>query len=69
MRDTVTKSDWLHAMQCLPGAWYGLREEISAPDEAARFRMEQGQGSVLWPGNSIRKVSWSESQERSLAPT
>lgn len=43
MRDTVTKSDWLHAMQCLPGAWYGLREEISAPDEAARFRMEQGQ--------------------------
>lgn len=29
-------------MQCLPGAWYGIREEISAPDEAARFRMEQG---------------------------
>ena len=43
MRDTVTKSDWLHAMQCLPGAWYGIREENSAPDEAARFRMEQGQ--------------------------
>ena len=43
MRDTVTKSDWLHAMQCLLGAWYRLREGISAPDEAARFRMEQGQ--------------------------
>lgn len=50
MRETVTKSDWLHAMQCLPGAWYGLREEISAPDEAVRFRMEQGQevGALAW---------------------
>jgi len=27
MRDTITKSDWLTAGQCLTMAWFGLRAD------------------------------------------
>ena len=43
MPDTVSKYDWLTAEQCLSGGWFGLREVATPPDEAERFRMEQGQ--------------------------
>jgi len=43
MRDTITKSDWLDAGQCLLMAWFGLRAAPIPPNEAERFRMEQGQ--------------------------
>src|SRR5665213_798804 len=43
MRETITKSDWLAAEQCLAMAWFGLRTASTAPSEADRFRMEQGQ--------------------------
>ncbi|MBZ5590658.1 MAG: DUF2779 domain-containing protein [Acidobacteriia bacterium] len=43
MRDLITKSDWLTAQQCTGMAWYGLRADPVAPDEAGRFRMQQGQ--------------------------
>ncbi|MBA3915856.1 MAG: DUF2779 domain-containing protein [Acidobacteriales bacterium] len=43
MRETITKSDWLAAEQCLAMAWFGLRTASTAPNEADRFRMEQGQ--------------------------
>jgi hypothetical protein len=39
----ITKFDWLTSIECLPGAWFGLREPKTTPDEAAKFRMEQGQ--------------------------
>lgn len=43
MRETIAKSDWLAAEQCLAMAWFGLRRATTAPNEADRFRMEQGQ--------------------------
>ena len=43
MRETITKSDWLAAQQCLGETWYGLRTASTPPDEAELFRMEQGQ--------------------------
>jgi Domain of unknown function(DUF2779) len=43
MREIVNKSDWLAARQCLALGWFGLREQPAPPNEAARFRMEQGQ--------------------------
>jgi CRISPR/Cas system-associated exonuclease Cas4 (RecB family) len=43
VRTTINKSDWLTARQCLTMAWYGLRDTPAAPNEAGRFRMEQGQ--------------------------
>ncbi len=58
MRDTITKSDWLDAGQCLLMAWFGLRAAPIPPNEAERFRMEQGQevGSLareLHPGGTL----------------
>lgn len=43
MRDVMTKADWLTAQQCTGMAWYELRADPVAPDEAGRFRMQQGQ--------------------------
>ena len=43
MKNTITKGDWLAAWQCQKMAWYGLRVETPPPDEATRFRMQQGQ--------------------------
>ncbi len=43
MRERITKSDWLAAQDCLTMAWFGLRAAPVAPNEAERFRMEQGQ--------------------------
>ena len=43
MKNTITKSDWLAAQQCLGMAWYAFRADPSPPAEADRFRMEQGQ--------------------------
>ena len=43
MKNTISKADWLAAGQCQAMAWYGLRVETHPPDEATRFRMEQGQ--------------------------
>jgi predicted RecB family nuclease len=42
LKETVTKSDWLAAEQCLGMAWYGLRRGSTAPNEAELFHMEQG---------------------------
>lgn len=42
MKETITKSDWLAAQQCLGMAWYALRAGSTAPTEAELFRMEQG---------------------------
>lgn len=43
MKNTICKADWLTAGQCEAMAWYGRRVETPPPDEATRFRMEQGQ--------------------------
>lgn len=43
MKDLIAKSDWLAAQQCTGMAWHGLRTDPAAPDEAGRFRMQQGQ--------------------------
>src|ERR1017187_4644345 len=43
MRETITKADWLAAEQCLAMAWFRLRAASTPPNEADRFRMEQGQ--------------------------
>ena len=43
MKKTITKFDWLAAQQCLGMAWYAFRADPSPPDDAERFRMEQGQ--------------------------
>ena len=40
---TMTKSDWLSAEECPAMAWRELRAAPTPPDEAGRFRMEQGQ--------------------------
>jgi hypothetical protein len=40
---TINKAEWLLAGQCPAMAWFGLRAPQEAPDEAARFRMKQGQ--------------------------
>jgi len=42
MKETIAKSDWLAAGQCLTMAWRGLRAAGTAPTEAELFRMEQG---------------------------
>jgi predicted RecB family nuclease len=42
MRNLITKADWLAAQQCIGMAWRQLRGQPEAPDEAERFRMEQG---------------------------
>src|SRR4051812_12645539 len=39
----ISKHDWLSAQQCLGLAWHTFRAEPTAPDEAGRFRMQQGQ--------------------------
>ncbi len=43
MRELITKSDWLTAGQCVGMAWRQMRDDPHPPDEAGRFRMEQGQ--------------------------
>jgi hypothetical protein len=43
MKETLSKFDWLTAQVCPAMAWHGLRAEPTAPSEADRFRMEQGQ--------------------------
>jgi predicted RecB family nuclease len=55
MKDTISKSDWLSAEQCLTMAWFRLRAKADAPTEADLFRMQQGQeiGALareLYPG-------------------
>jgi len=40
---TVTKSDWLTALQCPRMAWHTLRAGADSPTETELFRMEQGQ--------------------------
>jgi hypothetical protein len=58
MKETIAKFDWLTAQQCTTKAWYGLRAPSRAPDEAERFRMQQGQevGALarkLYPGGIL----------------
>ena len=43
MKATIAKVDWLSAQQCLAKAWHGLRVDSPAPNEAERFRLQQGQ--------------------------
>ena len=43
MRTTITKADFLAALQCKTQAWHGMRTVHEAPTEAERFRMQQGQ--------------------------
>ena len=38
----MNKTDFLAATSCTTMAWYQARHESPAPDEAAKFRMEQG---------------------------
>lgn len=42
-KQTISKSDWLAVGACPKMAWFGLRSLSQPPDEAARFRMKQGQ--------------------------
>ena len=65
MRDYLTKFDWLAAQQCLGMAWREMRAEPVSPDEAGRFRMQQGQeigelARTLYPGGVL--VSSRDSQ-------
>ena len=46
MKETIAKSDWLKAQQCPAMAWHGLRTASQAPNEADRFRMQQGQEHI-----------------------
>jgi predicted RecB family nuclease len=50
MRGAIHKSDWLIAQRCLGMAWRLLRAKLEPPDEAALFRMRQGQevGRRAW---------------------
>lgn len=55
MNAILTKDHWLMAQQCLGMAWHALRAEPTPPDEATRFRMQQGQevhalARELFPG-------------------
>jgi len=43
MKETIAKYDWLSAQQCQPMAWHAFRAASAPPNEADRFRMEQGQ--------------------------
>ncbi len=43
MKTTISKSDWLGALGCKTYAWHGMRSAAAPPDEAALFRMQQGQ--------------------------
>jgi CRISPR/Cas system-associated exonuclease Cas4 (RecB family) len=43
MKEGITKADWLTALACQSMAWRSMRSAPSAPDEADRFRMQQGQ--------------------------
>ena len=43
MKDTLSKSDWLAAEECLAKAWFQLRAPSTPPNEAGLFRMQQGQ--------------------------
>lgn len=43
MTTAITKAQWLSAGQCLTMAWRELRAVSAPPNEAALFRMEQGQ--------------------------
>ncbi len=39
----IKKSTWLMATECATQAWLSMRERLDSPNEAERFRMEQGQ--------------------------
>jgi Domain of unknown function(DUF2779) len=43
LKQTISKFDWLSANECPAMAWFGLRDSPDPPDEAALFRMKQGQ--------------------------
>jgi predicted RecB family nuclease len=43
MKESINKSDWLIAQECLSKAWFGLRTVPATPGESELFRMEQGQ--------------------------
>jgi len=43
MKETLSKFDFLTAQACPAMAWHALRAASSAPNDAGRFRMEQGQ--------------------------
>ena len=44
MKEKITKSDWLTCERCSVKAWFEFRtDRSSSPNEAERFRMEQGQ--------------------------
>ena len=43
VKETINKYDWLTAQGCVTQAWFALRAVPEPPNEAARFRMEQGQ--------------------------
>jgi len=54
----ITKSEWLMAQTCSAMGWFGLRSGSESPNEAARFRMEQGQevghlAQKLYPGGVL----------------
>jgi len=58
MKEAIAKFDWLTAQECTTRAWYGLRAPSAAPNEAERFRMQQGQevGALarqLYPGGIL----------------
>jgi hypothetical protein len=58
MRESMIKTDWLAAQQCVGMAWRRMRAEPEPPDEAARFRMDQGQevgrrAQSLYPGGVL----------------
>jgi predicted RecB family nuclease len=42
MKSTISKHDWLTAIDCLAKGWFQLRDGSAPPNEAERFRMEQG---------------------------
>lgn len=48
MKETISKFDWLTAQECPAKAWYGLRISSKDPNEAAQFRMMQGQEVGEW---------------------
>ena len=43
MKTTINKSIWLNALLCQTYAWHGIRSATAPSNEAALFRMDQGQ--------------------------
>lgn len=72
MKTTLAKDDWLMAQQCIGMAWHAVRTDAGPPDEAARFRMQQGQevharARDLFPGGAI--ISGGQSNAAAAAAT